>query len=191
MQPKEERVEDLKCITLQLGRKPYQPFQVVKRCSEGFPEVILTAPRVEEDGLLKPFPTIFYLTCPLYVERVSFLESKGIIEVLQARVNQDQEFKEQLIRAHRDYIHCREKLIDTMQLTDDQRALLNKLKDRGIAGIKDFSGIKCLHAHLAHQLVRKVNPVGEYVYQRLQSSSQLLTEGSCSSKYRSLCDNRG
>jgi hypothetical protein len=54
-------VDDHEVVAEQLGRPPRGLRGVAHRCPCGCPDVVETAPRLE-DGT--PFPTLFYLTCP-------------------------------------------------------------------------------------------------------------------------------
>ncbi|HET6792393.1 MAG TPA: DUF501 domain-containing protein, partial [Actinomycetota bacterium] len=64
----ELRATDLDAVREQLGREPTVPFSVIARCSDGHPLVIRNRP-VDAEG--HPFPTIFWLTCPVAVKAVS------------------------------------------------------------------------------------------------------------------------
>lgn len=46
---------------------------------------------------------------------------------------------------------------------------IERVKEIGVAGIKDFSFIKCLHCHYAHFLARPEhnNVVGKWVHEKL------------------------
>ena len=61
-------------IGRQLGRPPRALVGVAHRCPCGQPDVVETAPRLE-DGT--PFPTLYYLTCPRANAAASRLESAG------------------------------------------------------------------------------------------------------------------
>ena len=52
---------DRDVVERQLGRTPRALSGVAHRCPCGQPDVVETAPRLE-DGT--PFPTLYYLTCP-------------------------------------------------------------------------------------------------------------------------------
>lgn len=43
------------------------------------------------------------------------------------------------------------------------------MKDCGVAGMRDFSGVKCLHCHYAHHLARPEhgNIIGVWVHELL------------------------
>ena len=57
--------------------------RVAARCLFGFPAAVETLP-YDADG--RPFPTLFYLTCPTLVAAVSRLESDGGVQAWSARV---------------------------------------------------------------------------------------------------------
>src|SRR3954464_2020716 len=61
-------------IARQLGRPPRALGGAAHRCPCGQPDVVETAPRLE-DGT--PFPTLYYLTCPRATAAASRLESAG------------------------------------------------------------------------------------------------------------------
>ncbi len=77
----ELRAADLDAVREQLGREPTVPFSVVARCSAHHPLVIRNRP-LDAEG--HPFPTMYWLTCPVAVKAVSQLESEGWISRLAA-----------------------------------------------------------------------------------------------------------
>ena len=64
-------------IELQLGRPPRAVAGVAVRCPYGRPAVA-EQHRYLEDG--QPFPTLYYLTCPSAVARISALEDAGGVD---------------------------------------------------------------------------------------------------------------
>lgn len=109
----------------------------------------------EKDG--KPFPTLYWLTCPHLRKEVSRLEEKGWIKRFEARVQEDVIFRERLIKAHEEIKQRRERLIRDESL----RRILSEV---GSGGIRDLTKIKCLHLHLADYLAGVDNPVGEEIW---------------------------
>ena len=75
-------LSDWDVIAEQIGRRPRGLAGVPVRCSYGFPQVIRVRPLV--DG--KPFPTLFWLTCPYLVREVDRLEADGWIGRLERRM---------------------------------------------------------------------------------------------------------
>lgn len=101
---------------------------------------------VMEDG--SPFPTLFWLTCPLLVKRASKLESEGWMASLNERLTSDDALRQRLADASADYAARR-----------DEHARLEPAPAPPGGGP---DRVKCLHAHTAHHLVAG-NPVGALV----------------------------
>ena len=134
---------DRAVVEAQLGRPVRGRWAVVKRCHLGMPMVIENHPRLE-DGT--PFPTLFWLTCPLLVKRVSRLEAEGAMTELSSRLAADASFCERAAEATTRYLARR----------DAHEAI----EDAGAPPGGDRGRVKCLHAHLAHELADPPNPVG-------------------------------
>jgi hypothetical protein len=111
----------------------------------------------------KPFPTLFWLSCPFLVRAVSELEARGEIDRWEREVTKDPDLATALREAHRAYA-----LERASHLSEDERerlaasGILRSLTERGIGGIAVFTRIKCLHLHVAHALARE-NPIGDLV----------------------------
>lgn len=97
-----------------------------------------------EDG--SPFPTHYWLTCPILSKRVSGLESRGHMETVNDRLTEDQSLRERLAGAIERYRVAR----DAHEQIDDKGAPPGGGPDR----------VKCLHAHVAHELATDHNVVG-------------------------------
>ncbi len=150
--------EDLKIIEKQLGRGVSNVLNIEKRCIYGYPQVIKSFPL--KDG--KPFPTLYWLTCPYLVEEVSKLEAQQKITEIEKIIQNNPELKRKMIRVHKEEIEKRMKLLEE-KINSLPENMIKKLKETGIGGIEDFSRIKCLHLHYASYLVGENNPVGEIV----------------------------
>ena len=83
MSTEELRTDDLEVIAEQLGRPARGVVGVAARCVCGRPQVVRTAPRLE-DGT--PFPTTFYLTSPGAVKAVGTLEAEGVMRQMTERL---------------------------------------------------------------------------------------------------------
>lgn len=138
---------DLEVIAAQIGRAPRGDVAVSVRCRHGVPMVIRTSPRLA-DG--RPFPTLFWLTCPARYRSVARLETNGLIAKLQARVGEEPTLAAELARAAAAYRGDR----------DRARA---DLPNCFVGGAADPLAVKCLHAHYAHYLATGGNPIGEIV----------------------------
>jgi hypothetical protein len=139
--------EDLAALDRQLGRTPRSVVGVAHRCPCGQPDVVETAPRLD-DGT--PFPTTYYLTCPRATGAVSTLESQGMMREMTERLAADPELAERYRRAHEDYLA--------------RRAALGKVPE--IAGTSAGgmpTRVKCLHVLVGHALAAGpgVNPLGD------------------------------
>lgn len=154
---------DERVIASQLGRPPRGLLGIATRCPYGYPQVIVVHPLV--DG--KPFPTMFWLTCPFLNKEIDRLEAKGMISELEERIRTDSRLAARLLTAHRAYIEERLALLSEQERGySEERGMLEVITRRGIGGIADFSRIKCLHLHVAHALARE-NPIGGIVLDRI------------------------
>lgn len=148
---RELRAADVVAVAEQLGRKPSTLFVVVCRCTGGHPLVIRNAPL---DADKHPFPTTYWLTCPVATKAVSRVESEGWISELNERVQDDEAFDEALQAAHAAY-------------AEDRAADLPDARPwGGVGGTR--TGVKCLHAHYAYHLAGGEDPVGAWVAARVE-----------------------
>ena len=156
-------LNDRRIIAAQLGREPRGLRGIATRCPHGYPQVIVVHPIV--DG--KPFPTTFWLTCPLLSKEIDRLEARGLIHELERMLRDDRHLAARFLAAHRAYIEERLSLLSPDERSYlEERRMLKSLTERGIGGIADFTRIKCLHLHTAHALARS-NPIGESVLARI------------------------
>lgn len=141
--------DDRRVVEVQIGRSLRADSKVVARCHLGLPVVIRVPPHLG-DGT--PFPTLYWLTCPLATTRIGRLEGAGGVKRMESKAVADPAFGAALQRAHRDYETERDRLI-----TDSGAPR----PTGGVGGTRE--GIKCLHAHYAHHAAGGENPVGELV----------------------------
>jgi hypothetical protein len=104
--------------------------------------VIESHPRLDDGS---PFPTLFWLTCPLLTKRASRLESDGEMAVINDGLGRDSGLRDRVAGALTRYRARR----------DDHERL-----DAVVPPGGGPDRIKCLHAHLAHQLADPPNPIG-------------------------------
>ncbi|MHB8341249.1 MAG: DUF501 domain-containing protein [Mycobacteriales bacterium] len=141
----------------QLGRALRGVPSVAHRCPCGLPDVVQTAP-ILPDG--RPFPTLYYLSCPRARSAVGRLESAGLMREMTARLEADPELRARYRRAGEDYRRRRQTLAD--QTLADQTLADQTLAELPLAGgLPDR--VKCLHALVAHALAvgPGVNPFGD------------------------------
>jgi hypothetical protein len=106
--------------------------------------MVIESHPVLDDG--SPFPTLYWLTCPVLAKRVSRLESEGSLKELSARLQRDPELRSRLAEA-----------------LDHYRARRDSHEVIGDSGGPPGGGperVKCLHAHVAHELADGGNPIG-------------------------------
>jgi len=138
-------MDDARIVEQQLGRPLRGHWSVARRCHLGLPMVVQNHPRLEDGS---PFPTLYWLTCPILVKRASKLESSGWMAGIGDRLDKDGEFKRRLTDAVESY-RARRDAIEVIP----EAAPVGGGADR----------VKCLHAHTAHELADPPNPVGSLV----------------------------
>jgi len=152
----------LPILKKQLNRTPKGNFKVIKLCRYGFPQLIENEPIV--DG--RPFPNLFWLTCPHLVKEISRLEEAGFIELFEEKVLKDERFRRAYLKAHQ-----LERNLRKLKLPSNiGRKVREKLLKVGIGGIENPLGVKCLHLHLASYWGGIPNPVGREIERLLPST---------------------
>jgi hypothetical protein len=153
---------DLAVVEAQLGRKPRGTRAVAHRCPCGQPDVVRTAPRLDDGS---PFPTLYYLTCPRAAAACSRLESAGLMKDMLARLEQDPELAARYRLAHESYLAQRDAIEPVPEI-------------RGVSAGGMPGRVKCLHALLGHALAAGagVNPLGDEVREQI---SPWWTDGPC------------
>jgi hypothetical protein len=171
-----ETIDDRTVVAAQIGRAPRGEFAVSVRCSYGYPQVIRVHPVVHG----KPFPTLYWLTCPFLSKEIDHLEADGWIKRLEARVMDDPSLGGAMHEAHRQYCEQRDRLLsDNERAALEHEGTLRGLTGRGIGGIADWDRVKCLHLHVAHALADK-NPIGSIVLAMLPTGECSPQEVICS-----------
>lgn len=143
-------MDDRGAVAAQLGREPRSVVDVVARCHLGMPVVIAVPPHLD-DGT--PFPTRYWLTCPLAVRRIGRLEAAGGVREMDSRIAADAGFASAHRAAMAAYAAERDALVEPGRHAHDPSG--------GVGGSQ--SGVKCLHAHYAHHAAGRDNPVGAAV----------------------------
>ena len=104
-EPTEPTAADIAAFKDQLGRPPRGLRAIAHRCPCGQPDVVETAPRLE-DGT--PFPTLYYLTCPRAASAIGTLEANGVMKEMTERLAEDPELAAAYRAAPEDYIRRRD-----------------------------------------------------------------------------------
>lgn len=140
-------MDDRAAVASQLGREPRSVIDVQSRCHLSVPTVIAVPPHLD-DGT--PFPTHYWLTCPLAVRRIGRIESAGGVKTAEARIDDDADFAARHERATERYATERDALIP--------KGSQYPKPSGGVGGAA--RGVKCLHAHYADHAAGNDNPVG-------------------------------
>ena len=122
--------------------------RVVARCPFGFPAAVETLPY---DAGGRPFPTLFYLTCPTLVAVLWRLESDGGVQAWCARLGAEPALARAVGAAATAARRRRRELVRRydVAMVDGGASLTT-----GVGGVGDVRAVKCLHAHVAHALAR-------------------------------------
>ena len=143
-------MDDRDVVAAQIGRPPRSTVDVVVRCPLGLP-VVTTVPPLLDDGT--PFPTRYWLTCPLAVKRIGRVEGSGGVGAAERLVESDPALESRFARAADRYRRERDALLPD--------AYEGPRPSGGVGGTT--RGVKCLHAHFADFAAGNDNPVGEWV----------------------------
>jgi uncharacterized protein len=140
-------MDDRDVVAAQIEREPRAPVVVLSRCHLGMP-VVIGVPPFLDDGT--PFPTSFWLTCPLAVRRIGRVEAGGGVGEAEVRLADDAEFAAAYRSAMERYEADRE-----ARIPPDHPG---PRPTGGVGG--SHGGVKCLHAHYADHAAGNQNPIG-------------------------------
>lgn len=147
----EAAAHDVTVISAQLGRPARGQPAVMHRCSFGLPTVVRVAPRLD-DGT--PFPTTFWLTCPLLRSRVGTLEADHVMAGFNERLATDEALRDGYAAAHKRYVGFRDAMGEPLENAP------------GSGGMPGY--VKCLHVHVGHHLATGDNAVGAATFRMLE-----------------------
>ena len=136
-----------------LGRVPRGQFDVVVRDVTGDPVVVRNAPFLN-DGT--PMPTLYYLVGVELVKAVSRIEASGAVDEVEAELGADE-----IAAIHRRYEQQRDADIDPGHI--------GPRPSGGVGGTR--VGVKCLHAHVAHQLATGDDAIGRWTLARVPAGT--------------------
>ncbi len=142
-------MDDRSRVAELLGREPRGDFEVVVRDDVGDPVVIRNAPFLA-DGT--PMPTRYYLVGTDLIRAISRLEADGGVRRAEAEVD----------AAEIDAAHRRDRLERDAAIAPDHTG---PRPTGGVGGTR--TGVKCLHAHVAHLLAGGDDPVGRWALDHL------------------------
>lgn len=121
------------------------------RCGWDLPAVLRVVPALE-DGT--PFPTLFWLSCPLANRHCGRLEAQGSMVGLNERLAEEPDLAAGYAAAHDRYVAARDQTGPRVP------------RDASAGGMP--GRVKCLHSLYAHHLATRDNPVGEWVAQQIE-----------------------
>ncbi len=148
-------MDDAAIVEAQIGRPPRSPVEVVARCPLGLPAVTAVPPFLD-DGT--PFPTRYWLTCPLAVKRLGRVEAEGGVHAAETMIAEEASFAEAYAAAMTRYEAERDALVPA-----------DHTGPRPVGGVGGSQGgVKCLHAHYADHAAGNKNPVGEWVAHQVE-----------------------
>ena len=147
--------EDKEVIELQIGRPLRSSFTVSCRCHLDLPAVIKVPPKLDDST---PFPTTYWLSCPMMNKKIGALESQGLIKALDKELQDNSQLKSDWLKRQESYKNEREDL-------DDQNSYPKA--SGGVGGAEN--SIKCLHSHTADELSTGLNPIGKIVLESIGS----------------------
>jgi hypothetical protein len=148
-------MDDRSVVQAQIGRPPRSAIDVTARCHLGLPVVITVPPLLDDDT---PFPTLYWLTCPLASKRIGRVEAGGGVRQAEMTVADDPALSDRHAAAAERYRSTRDAMIPA--------GYTGHQPTGGVGGTG--SGVKCLHAHYADTAVGNDNPVGERTAEQIE-----------------------
>ena len=163
--------DDLDCLAGQLGRPRaadlHPVWRVAARCPHGLPAAAEALPY---DAAGRPFPTLFYLSCPTAVAAVRLVEASGGVRryaalLAAARPRSARTLDAVSLRVAERYERRRRRTL----AHGPAAAFLARAADGGaslslgVGGVADRTALKCLHCHAAHALARPPYSLGQRV----------------------------
>ncbi|MGB0454407.1 MAG: DUF501 domain-containing protein [Bacteriovoracaceae bacterium] len=159
--------EDFNKVKNFLGRDPEGSKEVLVRDKNGNPRVI----RVSAYFNKTPFPTIYWLVCPILKKRIDEIEASGFIKHLESEVFL--KGSDLLFELEADQRRCIESRMNSIKddgiEKDIPEKILRSFQERGIGGIQKFEQVRCLHMHYAFHLVHG-GVVGRLLDEKFQLS---------------------
>ena len=161
-----EEKDYLKAVVL-LGRPPRTPFIIKTRCANGCPQTLVADPIFLEDNIWKPFPSFIWLVCPRLKALVADLEQQGFVKYYSQKLRTDEDFREEFLKGQKEIADYRLKFAQERFAKPLPDHIYEILKNTSVAGSRDYHGVKCLHAHLAHYLAFGNNPIGKEIIEKI------------------------
>jgi uncharacterized protein len=148
-EPMDER--DAALAAKMIGRPLRGRSATAVRCGWGLPAVMRVDPALA-DGT--PFPTMFWLSCPVASKAVGRLEAEGTMVGLNERLRRDDELAAEYAAASERYVSARNQLGPRVPRDDSAGGMPVR--------------VKCLHTLYGHHLATRDNPIGAWVAEQLE-----------------------
>lgn len=129
-----------------IGRPLQAASAAAVRCAWGLPAVLRVDPRTRNGT---PFPTLFWLACPLANSHVGRLEAEGHMRGLNERLAADDELRRAYQDAAERFVALRDQLGEPLPGGPTAGGMPER--------------VKCLHSLYAHELATGDNPIGAWV----------------------------
>eukprot|EP00921_Rhytidocystis_pertsovi_P021513 GHVQ01034337.1.p1 GENE.GHVQ01034337.1~~GHVQ01034337.1.p1 ORF type:complete len:380 (+),score=82.18 GHVQ01034337.1:45-1142(+) len=157
-------------IRKQICRNPSGLLAIARSCPvTGSPQVLLISPVVGG----RPFPTQLWLSDKRLCERISQLEERGTIKMLEGKIQLDEDLQRAVIQDNLRYIALRWRVMsgDMLRGLDNYKVAVESLKCRGIGGILNFTKVRCLHMQFAFHLIAG-STIGRMTEEMLEEMSR-------------------
>ena len=149
--------------------------QTTVHAVDAAPTISPVPPSQEEDSfVVEPFPTLYWLTHPLLRILVSKMELQGMGIQFEQQLTKEAEAMALIHQANLAYGQERYDLLTSNDMDYIQQRNWERAFDpnhRGVAGIRNFASVKCLHAHAAHYLSHGAgsqdNVLGKWVMEEI------------------------
>ncbi len=148
-------MDDRSVVEAQIGRPPRSAIDATARCHLGLPVVITVPPLLDDDT---PFPTLYWLTCPLASKRIGRIEAGGGVRRAEILLAEHPDLSDRHGAAAERYRSTRDAMVPDGHSGHQPTG--------GVGGTG--AGVKCLHAHYADTAAGNDNPVGEWTAAQIE-----------------------
>lgn len=157
------RGADERCVERQLGNERTRVWGIARRCPHGFPSIVVLN-CMDKAGKLDPgvLATPLYLTCPYLNERIHAFETGGYVSSIAYLISSDREIHGMMMDSHAHYYFFRKEVYRACAGKTPGDEVIRFL-DKGIGGMSDIYGLKCLHLHYSHYAFCSYNVAGMIV----------------------------
>ena len=112
------QARDNEVLALQIGRPLRAESRVLRRCHLQLP-IVAEVPPLLDGG--EPFPTRYWLTCPLAHRRIARVEARGGVREVQARLDADPAFASKLREVHARYAGERDAALTLLEEAPERK----------------------------------------------------------------------